>query len=140
MGFRQGAFAKLWKVEDKGNYSVAQVSVSRKNKDTGRYEVEFQDGFVRLVGNAHETAKGLNIPESIGLSIKITSCDVTNKYDAEKGKSYINFTIFGFEIPDNNNGSATINTKNSKNSSKSSKASAKVDNNSEYETEDELPF
>lgn len=139
MGFRQGAFAKLWKVEDKGNYSVAQVSVSRKNKDTGRYDVEFQDGFVRLVGNAHEAAKGLNIPESTGLSIKITSCDVTNKYDAEKGKSYINFTIFGFEIPDNN-GSATTNTKNSKNSSKSSKASTKADDNSGDEAEDELPF
>ena len=35
MGFRQGAYAKIWKIEDKGNYHVAQMSISRKNKDTG---------------------------------------------------------------------------------------------------------
>ena len=34
MGFRQGAYAKIWKVENKGNYHVAQISISRKNKDT----------------------------------------------------------------------------------------------------------
>lgn len=135
MGFRQGAYAKIWKVEDKGNYSVAQVSISRKNKDTGEYNVEFQDGFVRLVGNAHEAAKSLKIGDN-GASIQITSCDVTNKYDAEKQKSYINFTIFGFEIPD---GNSTATAKSAgKGKSKSNKtAQAEVENAAD---DDDLPF
>ena len=131
MGFRQGAYAKVWKVEDKGNYSVAQISVSKKDKETGEDNVEFQDGFVRLVGNAHEAAKNLQITDN-GASIQITSCDVTNKYDGEKQKSYINFTIFGFDIPDGNNTS-----KPAKNTGKSSKAAPATDNGAD---EDDLPF
>lgn len=133
MGFRQGAYAKLWKVENKGNYSVAQISISKKDKETGEYNTEFQDGFVRLVGNAHETAKNLQITKS-GVSIQITSCDVTNKYDPQSEKSYVNFTIFGFEIPSGDN--AEKPSKTSKNVSKSSKA-ASADDNAE---EDTLPF
>ena len=39
MGFRQrdsegrGGFARIWSVEDKGNYSIAKVSTSKKRKD-----------------------------------------------------------------------------------------------------------
>jgi hypothetical protein len=103
MGFRQGAYAKVWRVEDKGNYSVAQISISRKKKDSDQYETEFQNNFVRFVGTAHDLGK--DIPEvQGGTSIKITSCDVTNKYDKEAKKEYTNFVIFGFEFPDNNNG------------------------------------
>lgn len=100
MGFRQGAYAKVWSAEDKGKYSVGNISISRKNKDTDKYEVEFQDGFVRFVGDAHNALKDLSIDEK-GASIQITLCDVTNKYDAEKKKTYTNFVIFGFDVPDN---------------------------------------
>lgn len=96
MGFRTGAFARIWSVESKGNYSVANISISKKNKDTEKYDVEFQDGFVRLVGNAHEFMQGVNIPEK-GYPVKITSCDVTNKFDGDKKKLYYNFAIFGLE-------------------------------------------
>lgn len=101
MGFRVDAYAKVWRVEDKGNYSTAQVSISRKNKETNAYETEFQNNFVRLVGNAHEMAKSIQEVAG-GTTIKITSCDVTNKYDKEKNKEYTNFVIFGFEFPDGN--------------------------------------
>lgn len=103
MGFRQGAYAKVWRVEDKGNYSVAQVSISRKKKDSDQYETEFQHNFVRLVGTAHDMGKDIQEVQG-GTSIKITSCDVTNKYDKEARKEYTNFVIFGFEFLDNNGG------------------------------------
>lgn len=102
MGFRQGAYAKVWRAEDKGKYSVGNISISRKNKDTDKYEIEFQDGFVRFVGDAHTALSNLSIDEK-GTSIQITSCDVTNKYDAEKKKTYTNFVIFGFDVPDGGN-------------------------------------
>lgn len=103
MGFRQGAYAKVWRVEDKGNYSVAQVSISKKNKDTDQYETEFQHNFVRLVGTAHDLGRNIEEVQG-GTSIKITSCDVTNRYDKDKKKEFTNFVIFGFEFPDNNSG------------------------------------
>ena len=105
MGFRQGVFAKVWRVEDKGNYSVAQVSISRKNQETNAYDVEFQNNFVRLVGSAHDIGKNIHEVQG-GTTIKITSCDVTSKYDKEKNKEYTNFVIFGFEFPDGNNAPA----------------------------------
>lgn len=107
MGFRQGAFAKVWRVENKGNYSVAQVSISRKKKDSDHYETEFQNNFVRLVGTAHDMGKDIQEVQG-GTTIKITSCDVTNKYDKEAQKEYTNFVIFGFEFPDNNGGGNAV--------------------------------
>lgn len=105
MGFRKDSFARIWSVEDKGNYSIANVSISRKNKETNQYEVEFQDGFVRLVGNAHEFMKGVLVPQG-GFPVKITSCDVTNKYSQEKKQTYTNYVIFGLEAM-NFSGNAT---------------------------------
>lgn len=93
MGFRQGAYAKIWKVEDKGNYHVAQMSISRKNKDTGNYDTEWQNNFVRLVGTAHQQIKSMDISHNV----KLGACDVTNKYDAEKKTTYTNYVVFGFE-------------------------------------------
>lgn len=94
MGFGQGNFAKVWKVEDgKGNYSVAQMSTSKKNKTTGEYETDWQNNFVRLVGTANDQAKSFKEKESV----KIGRCDVTNNYDKEKKITYTNYVIFNFE-------------------------------------------
>lgn len=113
MGFRSaitndkgqlvGGWAKIWKVKDKGNYSVAQVSVSKK-KDDG-YETEFQHNFVRLVGKAHEIGKNIGQPQG-GVNIQILSCDVTNRYDRDKNTEYTNFVIYDFAM---NNTSAPKN-------------------------------
>lgn len=153
MGFRQGAFARIWSVNDEGNYSTANVSVSRKNKETDKYDVEFSDGYVRLVGSAHEAAKDLGLPtreefdsqRDKGVSVKISSCDVTNSYDAKTKKLYTNCVIFGFEVPDNNSNSSdnasAKNVSKSKKSTSGSKAKAKATvTTQETEDDDGLPF
>ena len=142
MGFREGSYAKIWSSEDKGNYSVANVSISKKNKDTNEYSVEFQDGFVRLVGTAHELIKDMDIPKN-GLSVKITSCDVTNNYDQSKKKLYTNFAIFGLEVMDGNGSNSSKSSKAGTSSKKSkTKASSKKadDIDDMVDDEDDLPF
>lgn len=144
MGFRQadnegrGGFARIWSIEDKGNYSVAKISTSKKRKDGSGYETDFQDGFVRLIGSAHEKGKTLTVTEK-GVAIQITSCEVTTPYNAETKKSYTNYAIFAFNIPEGNDNSST--TKGSKKSSaKTSKAKTKKAAEVADEPEDELPF
>lgn len=146
MGFRQrdsegrGGFARIWSVEDKGNYSIAKVSTSKKRKD-GSYETDFQDGFVRLIGSAHEKAQTLNVGEK-GVAIQITSCEVTTPYDAQAKKGYVNYAIFAFDIPDSNgNGDATPAKSGKKSTAKTSKAKTKKDAPVDDEQgEDDLPF
>lgn len=150
MGFRQGAFARIWSVNDEGKYSTANVSVSKKNKETGKYDVEFSDRYVRLVGSAHETAKKLGLPtreefdatSNKGVSVQISSCDVTNKYDAKTEKLYTNYVIFGFEIPDNDSGNSSSdkNVGDVKKSTSSKAKTNKVTKQEEVESEDDLPF
>lgn len=139
MGFRQGAYAKVWRVEDKGNYSVAQVSISKKNKDTDQYETEFQHNFVRLVGTAHDLGRSIEEVQG-GTSIKITSCDVTNLYDKEKKKEFTNFVIFGFEFPDNNSGNSSGNKKSSPKKPSNKAAANDGFMNIPEGIEEELPF
>ena len=133
MGFRQGSFAKVWSLDRNEKYSVGNLTISRKKQDGEGYETEFQDGYVRFVGNAHEALKGLDIPKS-GLSIKIASCDVTNRYDPEKKKVYTNFVVFGLEIPE----------RSEQGSKSASKAESKPQSGGktagETATDDELPF
>ncbi len=155
MGFREGAFARIWSVNDEGKYSTANVSISKKNKETGEYNVEFSDAYVRLVGSAHQAAKELGLPtreefdcsSDKGVTIKISSCDVTNNYDAEKKKLYTNCVVFGFEIPDNNNGDKNSKTKSVSKGKKSAVGNKKntksATKQEEIELEledDELPF
>lgn len=93
MAFRQGAYAHIWQLENKGKYHVARMSTSRKNKETDQYETDWTDSFVRLIGQAHEQADKIDISKNV----RIGSCEVTNKYDKETGKTYTNYAIFGFE-------------------------------------------
>lgn len=101
MSLRNGNFCTIWKAEDKGKYSVAQVSTSGKNRE-GQWEVDFQDGFVRLVGQAHEFVKKHGTGEK-GLFCKIMDFEVTrtNGKDDPK-KVYTNYVIFKLEEYGNN--------------------------------------
>lgn len=102
MGFSVGRFAKIWKFEDKGGkYGVANLSISRRDKDSGTYKVEFKDGFVSVVGKAYQILKDAVIDENHGLTVKILNCDVTNMYTNASGKvSYSpHYTIFDLELP-----------------------------------------
>lgn len=95
MGFRTGAFAKVWEVKPISDTNVKlRLSVSRKNKQTGEYEQDFS-GFVNAVGTA-AAKKASGLKE--GDRIKIGDVDVTTKYDAEKKTTYTNFKMFSFDL------------------------------------------
>ena len=93
MGFKTGAYVKIWKVEDKGNYSVVELSSSKKNKQTNEYETDFSSKFVRFIGKAHTDIK--NIGEVS--KIKLGDVEVTNSYNKETKVAYTNFLVFSFE-------------------------------------------
>lgn len=106
MGFRTGAYAKVWEVTPMSDTSTKiRVSVSRKNKQTGEYEQDFS-GFVLCIGTA-AARNAAKLKE--GARIKIGDCDVTTKYDAQKKITYTNFKMFSFEDADGNNSSAPDN-------------------------------
>lgn len=94
MGFKTGAYAKVWSVEpgESGKYVKARISVSRKNPEGG-YNQEFS-GFVTLIGEANTGARK-NL--SVGDRIKIGGTDVTTRYDKNTGKEYINYLVFTYE-------------------------------------------
>lgn len=94
MGFRAGAYAKVWDVSPVSDTNTkVRLSVSRKNKQTDEYEQEFS-GFVMFVGSAC-AAKALKL--SRGARIKLGDVDVTTKYDSDKKITYTNFKAFGFD-------------------------------------------
>ena len=125
MGFRTGAFCKLWTIEPvRDTITKSRVSISKKNKNTGEYESEF-DGYIAFVGTA-AASKAAKLKE--GDRIKLGDVDVTRKYDKEKQKEYINFNVFSFEMADSRASSATPAVTNTES----------VDNG-EVETDD-LPF
>lgn len=99
MGFRTGAYAKVWEVTPMSDTSTkVRLSVSRKNKQTGEYEQDFS-GFVLCIGTA-AARNAAKLKE--GARIKLGDCDVTTKYDAQKKVTYTNFKLFSFEDADGN--------------------------------------
>lgn len=148
MGFSAGTYAKVWNVEDKGRYSVVELSVSKKAKDENGneikgadgksvYNIEFSSKFVRFVGKAHELAKALQKNDSI----KILNCDVTNKYDKEKNTTFTNYVVFDAEPSQYNN--SNRGNSNSGKQQNQSKPSTKYDNdflNVDEDSDAGLPF
>lgn len=100
--FSVNSYAKIKSVEVKENYSVCKISISKKNKQTDKYETDFV-GKVRFVGNAHHQRPLAD------QRIKITSCGVSNCYVKDDKLEFQNiptYTIFGYELQDNNGASA----------------------------------
>lgn len=96
MGFRNGAYGKVWQVKaGTGNFTDVRISISKKNRTTNEYEQDFS-GFVRFIGDAHKAAGSLKE----GDRIKIRECEVTNSYNKEKNTTYTNFAVFSFEMAD----------------------------------------
>lgn len=89
---RTNGYLKIWEVEDKGKYSVCNVSASKKNKE-GNYEQTFSNKFVRFIGQAHETVRNMKK----GDSVKLIEFEVTSKYDSEKNTTYTNFLVYKVE-------------------------------------------
>lgn len=97
MGFRVGAYAKVWEIEGSSDtMTKCRLSISVKNKQTGDYVQEFS-GYVAFVGTAC-ARQALTLKE--GDRIKLGDCDLVTKYDKEKKKTYYNFKIFSFEKMD----------------------------------------
>lgn len=97
MGFRQGAFARVWQVEPKSErWTKIRISISRKNADTGEYEDEFS-GFIDCIGSAC-AAKAAKLKERD--RIRLGNVDVTNKYVKEKNTTYTNFKMTSFDMAD----------------------------------------
>ena len=118
--FGTGNYATVWAVEDKGKYSVVELSTSVRDKN-GEYVTDFSHKFVSFLGKAHEAAKNLSRKSRI----KIGGCGVSNSYDKNKGREYVNFKVFDFEIVDG--------------SKPSKKEKTKVETSVEDE-DDDLPF
>lgn len=94
MGFKVGAFAKIWTdpVEaDSKKTCKARLSITHKNKTTDQFEQDFGD-YVLFIGPAKDKAMSLHP----GSRIRIEECDVSNKYDKDKGVKYVTYKIFNF--------------------------------------------
>lgn len=99
MGLRGGkdlsysTLATFWKVQrvaDNGKTCDVQISISKKNKQSGEYETDFS-GFVKFCGeNLVKFAQSLQEKDKID----IESFELTNKYDKEKKVTYYNVSVF----------------------------------------------
>lgn len=101
--FSVNSYAKIKEVEDKGNYSVCKISISKKNRKSGKYETDFV-GKVRFVGNAHHQRPLAN------QRIQITSCGVSNCYTKDGKLEFPKmptYTIFEYSLQDDNGASSS---------------------------------
>lgn len=92
MGFRDGAYCKLWKLDNSGKFPSGQISISYKDKTSGEYVDDFS-GFVTFVGDAAKAVDKMTIPGRF----KINGCDVSRTYNKEKQKEFIYFRVFNIE-------------------------------------------
>jgi len=91
------SYAKIWNIEDKGNYVNGRISSSRKDKRDDSYINS--NWLVRFVGACVAGAKTLKE----GDRIKITNGIVENVYSKEHEKNYTNVTIFELEKQEDEN-------------------------------------
>lgn len=170
-GEKRGGYAKIWSYYDvtngatielsdgkkmelsPGNYSIVRLTTWKKKKGLNSteglpwnevYEVDFQDGFVKLIGSANAKAKELGFDTMSfdkGYTIQITSCEVTTTYNAQKKKSYTNYAIFAFDVPqsqENNTKKPTKKTQKTKSEKTKSKSPIVLDD--DLMDDEDLPF
>lgn len=106
MGFSNGSYCKIKEVVEKQpNYTVCKVTITKKNKLTNEYELQFS-AHCRFVGNAHKS-----VPMK-DQRIKITSCDVTNCYKDKDGNLQFTknpqYVVFGYELQESQGASANV--------------------------------
>lgn len=100
MGFRNGAYARVWDVKTVSDtITNVKLSISRKNKKTDEYIQDFS-GFVDFLGSAN-AQKALNLRR--GDTIKLGDTDVSTSYKKETKQSFTQFKVFSFENVDNSN-------------------------------------
>lgn len=124
----KATFAKVWSVEDKGNYVKTQISTSRKDKDGNYINSSW---FANFVGKCVDKARELER----GTRIKITAGTIENK-KTDDGKIYTNVTVFGFDFLDEEGGNEPA-PKKPVNGTGTKKPKAPT---YEVEDEDDMPF
>lgn len=105
MGFSNGSYAKIWKINipEGAKRASVNITISRKDKATGEYKTVFS-GFVNFVGEAFNKVKSMQS----GSRVRLTETDVESKYDKEKDRTSYFFTVWNFEELDNSNANSTV--------------------------------
>lgn len=101
MGFRNDSYASVFSVSPVSDAMTrGNISISRKNKQTGGYEQDFS-GFVTFIGTeVAKKAAQLKCEKTKPARIKLGQVDVSTKYDKEKQREYINYKVFSFDVID----------------------------------------
>lgn len=95
MGFRPGAYAKVWNIKPISDTKTdIKISISYKDKNTGEYKPEF-DGFVSCCGSvAAKAAANL----SVGDRIKLGDVDMVRIYNKETKTNFECWKLFSFDV------------------------------------------
>lgn len=95
MGFRTGAYAKVWSIRPISDTMASiNISTSKKNKQTDKMEKDFS-GFATCIGTA-AVKKAMALKE--GDVIVIGDCEVAMTYGADNKPKYTNYNVFSFEM------------------------------------------
>lgn len=114
MGLRIGGKCAMWSIEDKGSYASANLSTSKRKKDSKEYETDWRNGYVWLCDRAYENLKGYApLGEGEYMEIRIgkgyektndqgqtyfqTPIEITSNYVKEKNREYTNYKIYDAE-------------------------------------------
>lgn len=89
------AYAKVWKVDPRQNYTALNISTGDKQQD-GSYKNSNWNA--RLVGKA----KDITVNE--GDRIEITSAKIENIWDKQNNRNWLNVIIFDFVVQDSDGG------------------------------------
>lgn len=93
MGFRVGAYAKVWSIEPKSDtWTKLRISISKKKKDSDEYIYEYS-GFVDVNGTV-PAARAAKLSE--GDRIRLGEVDTLCTWDKEKGVEHGYRKVFSF--------------------------------------------
>jgi hypothetical protein len=98
------AYATYWGTqEEKEKYATVKVSTGDKQKDGSYVNTNW---FARFVGKAFEKLNQLESKDKIKISGK-----VSNPYNKDDKKSYLNLVVFDFEFSDTTKNTSAENEK-----------------------------
>lgn len=107
MGFRTGAYAKVWSIRPISDTMTSiNISTSKKNKQTDKMEKDFS-GFATCIGTA-AAKKAMSLKE--GDVIVIGDCEVKMVYGADNRPTFTNYNVYTFEVAENNRQKTTGNS------------------------------
>lgn len=91
----------VWTIENQGNYSLVQMSSSRKDKSSGEYK-NSSWSYVRFVGEAHKKAGLLKRQDKILLKGAVLSKEPYEKNGETTSAKNPQITVFNWEYQEDN--------------------------------------